>query len=108
MSKETIKMNSIRITRIGIKKALCDAEWAANCHRNVLRENWNKDDDKEVRKALNKAHRGLAKARKVINECQSQLRATKHELRKLNHQHDIRTNAINEHINGYNQTGLLG
>ena len=75
MSKETIKMNSIRITRIGIKKALCDAEWAANCHRNVLRDNWNKDDDKEVRKAL---------------------------------KHDIRTNAINEHIGRYNQTGLLG
>ena len=108
MSKETIKMNSIRITRIGIKKALCDAEWAANCHRNVLRENWSKDDSKEVRKTLNKAHKGLAKAREVINECQRQLRLTKREMRKLNRQHDIRTNAINEHINGYNQTGLLG
>lgn len=93
MSKETIKMNSIRITRIGIKEVLNMAEQTANTNRAIIGENWSKEGDKNCRRALYKAHRGLAKARKVINECQLQLRLTKRELRKLNHQHDIRTRA---------------
>lgn len=95
MSKETIKMNSIRIMRIGIKEVLIMAEQTANSHRHTITENWEKErTDKEARKALYKAHRGLAKCRKVIRECQMQMKATKLELRKLNHQHDMRLNAM--------------
>ena len=91
MSKETIKMNSIRIMRIGIKEVLNMAEQTANSHRHTIRENWDKEKgNKEARRALSKAHRGLVKAREVINECQMQLRLTKRELRKLNRQYDMR------------------
>ena len=106
MSKETIKMKSIRIQRIGIKEVLNMAEQTANSHRHTILSNWYKDDNKESRKALYKAHRGLAKAREVINECQLQLRLTKRELRKLNHQHDFRLKALAE--NQYERTSLLG
>ena len=95
MSKETIKMKSIRIQRIGIKEVLNMAEQTANSHRHTIRENWDKEKgNKEARRALSKAHRGLVKAREVINECQMQLRLTKRELRKLNCQHDMRLNAM--------------
>lgn len=94
MSKETIKMNSIRVTRIGIKAVLQLRELSARMNRQVINSNWDKEDDDVARKALYKAHRGLAKDRVVINECQRQLRALKRELRKLNHQHDIHINAL--------------
>jgi len=89
MSKETVKMKSIRITRIGIKEALRMTEQIANSQRLAITENWGKEDDAECRKALYKAHRRLAKSREVIRECQAQLRATKREIRKLNHVHDM-------------------
>ena len=78
MSKETIKMKSIRITRIGIKEVLNMAEQAANDNRIIIAAN----------------HRSLAKNRVVIRECQAQLRATKREIRRLNHQHDCHLRAI--------------
>lgn len=108
MSKETIKMKSIRINRIGIKNLLSTAENLARLNRGVIAKNWDKESDAECRKALYKAHRGLTKSRAIIRECQAQLRSTKLELRKLNRQHDIRVKAISEHLEGYNQTGLLG
>jgi len=112
MSKETIKMKAIRINRIGIKEVLSMAEQTANSHRHVIRENWDKEDNAECRKALNKAHRGLSKARMVIRECQNQLRTTKRELRKLNRQHDLRMIAVKEHNDSmadyYPKTSLLG
>jgi len=94
MSKETIKMKSIRITRIGIKEVLNMAEQAANDNRIIIAANWDKEDNAECRKALYKAHRSLAKYRAVIRECQAQLRATKRELRKLNRQHDMRVKGM--------------
>lgn len=112
MSKETIKMKAIRINRIGIKKALADAEWVASANRHVILKNWYKDDDAECRKALNKAHRSLSKARMIIRECQHQLRVTKLELRKLNRQHDLRMIAVKEYndlmAEHYPKTSLLG
>ena len=112
MSKETIKMNAIRINRIGLKKMLCDAEWTASCNRNTIRDNWDKEDDAECRKALYKAHKGLSKARVVIRECQRQLKTTKLEMRKLNRQHDFRQMAVKEHTDYVNETypktSLLG
>ena len=112
MSKETIKMNSIRINRIGLKKMLCDAEWTASCNRNTISENWDKEDDAECRKALYKAHKGLSKARVVIRECQRQLKATKLEMRKLNRQYDFRLRAAKEYVadmeKNYPKTSLLG
>ena len=94
MSKETIKMKSIRIQRNGIKAVMYANEVAASMCRKTITANWDKDDDEKAHKALNKAHRGLAKARSIINECQRQLRLTKRELRKLNRQHDMRLNAM--------------
>ena len=95
MSKETIKMKQIRLVRIGLKEVLILTEQMANSHRHTITENWDKErSDKEARKALYKAHRGLAKAREIINECQRQLWATKRELRKLNHQHDMRVKGM--------------
>jgi len=94
MSKETIKMKSIRITRIGIKEVLNMAEQAANDNRIIIAANWDKEDNADCRRALFKAHRNLAKYRAVIRECQSQLRATKREIRRLNHQHDCHLRAI--------------
>jgi len=112
MSKETIRMNSIRINRIGIKSVLCDAEYAARCYRATIRENWDKEDFEECRKALNKAHRNLSKSRSIIRECQKQLKATKLEMRKLNRQHDLRMIAVKEHndlmAEHYPKTSLLG
>lgn len=94
MSKETIKMQQIRLTRIGLKEVLKMAEQTANSHRRTIRKNWDKENDKEARRALYKAHKGLVKARVVINECQRQLLTTKREIRKLNHQHDIHIKAV--------------
>ena len=105
-------MNSIRINRIGLKKMLCDAEWTASCNRTTIRENWDKEDDAECRKALYKAHKGLSKARVVIRECQRQLKATKLEMRKLNRQHDFRLRVAKEYVadmeKNYPKTSLLG
>jgi len=106
MSKETIKMNSIRIQRNGIKAVMYANEVSAEMCRKVITANWDKGDDANARKALNKAHRGLAKSRSIINECQRQLRLTKRELRKLNRQHDFRLKALAE--NQYERTSLLG
>jgi hypothetical protein len=106
MSKETIKMNQLRITRIGIKEVLNMAEQTSISHRHTIQENWDKEDDKECRKALYKAHRGLQKSRAIVRECQAQLRATKREMRLLNKQHDFRLKAISE--NQYQRTSLLG
>ena len=96
MSKETIKMGQIRIMRIGIKEVLSMAEQTSNSYRHTITENWDKEGDKESRRALNKAHRGLVKSRKMVRECQSQLRALKQELKKLNSQHDFRVKALSE------------
>ena len=98
MSKETIRMNSIRIARIGIKEVLNQAEQASISYRQTIRENWDKEGDKECRKALYKAHKGLSKSRAIVRECQAQLRVTKREIRKLNYQHDMRTSAVNHYI----------
>lgn len=112
MSKETIKMNSIRINRIGIKEVLGISEQMAYHYRKTISENWDKEDNAECRKALYKAHRNLAKTRVVIRECQRQLRATKLEMRKLNRQHDFRLRAVKEHTDYVNETypmtSLLG
>lgn len=95
MSKETIKMKQIRLVRIGLKEVLTMAEQTANSHRHIIAENWDKErSDKEARKTIYKAHRGLAKAREIINECQRQLWVTKRDLRKLNHQHDMRVKGM--------------
>jgi len=94
MSKETIKMNSIRIMRIGIKAVLHTNEMSAEMNRQIIRSNWDKEGDTAARKALYKAHKALSRDRAIIRNCQEQLKATKLELRKLNRQHDIRTNAI--------------
>ena len=98
MSKETIKMNSIRVTRSGIKEILNKHEQLSLSHRAVINENWDKDDDPNCRRALFKAYRGLKKSRAIVRECQHQLRATKDEMRKLNRQHDIRNEAVNHYI----------
>lgn len=94
MSKETIRMNQVRLMRIGIKEVLSMAEQTSNSYRHTITENWDKEGDRESRRALNKAHRGLVKSRKVVRECQSQLRALKQELKKLNAQHDFRVKAF--------------
>ena len=100
-------MKQIRLVRVGLKEVLTMAEQTANSHRHVIAENWDKErSDKEARKAIHKAHRGLAKAREIINECQRQLWVTKRDLRKLNHQHDLRLKALAE--NQYERTSLLG
>lgn len=106
MSKETIKMNQIRITRIGIKEVLNMAEQTSVSHRHTIQENWDKEDDKDCRRALYKAHKGLAKSRAIVRECQAQLRATKREIRRLNYLHDFRLNVLAE--NQYERTSLLG
>ena len=106
MSKETIKMNQIRITRIGIKEVLNMAEQVSNSHRHTIQENWDKEDDKDCRRALYKAHKGLAKSRAIVRECQAQLRAYKREMKRLNQQHDFRLKVLAE--NQYERTSLLG
>ena len=112
MSKETIKMNAIRINRIGIKEVLEISKQMANHYRKTISENWDKEDNAESRQTLYKAHRSLAKTRKVIRECQRQLKATKLEIRKLNRQHDFRQMAVKEHTDYVNETypktSLLG
>lgn len=94
MSKETEKMRVLRVTRVGIKTVLAENEWLANSCRGIIRENWSKEEDKECRRKLHKAHSALSKARSNINLCQRQLRDIKHSIRKLNHQHDIRVTAM--------------
>ena len=98
MSKETIKMNSIRIMRIGIKDLLFNAEQDSRIWRKTIAKNWDKEDDAECRKALYKAHKGLAKSRKIVRECQTKLGEMKREMKKLNRQHDLHANAVNDYI----------
>ena len=94
MSKETIKMGQIRLMRIGIKEVLSMAEQTSNSYRHTITENWDKEGDKESRRALNKAHKGLVKSRRMVRECQSQLKALKTDLSRLNRQHDLMKNAV--------------
>ena len=108
MSKELKKMREVRIQRNGVKAVMLANEVVALTNRQIIRELWDKEDKAENRKALYKAHKSLAKARVNINECQRILKAMKLQLKKLNRQHDICVRAVNEHINGYNQTSLLG
>ena len=107
MSKETIKMNSIRIMRIGIKDLLFTAEQISRSWRSTIAENWDKEDDAECRKALYKAHKGLVKSRKIVRECQARLRDMKREMKKLNRQHDMRENAVKASTKERYKTTLL-
>ena len=93
MSKETEKMNSIRITRRAVKTLLTiNSGLSLEC-RKIIKEYWDKEDNAECRKALNKAHKELSKRRAIVRECQKQLKDIKFTLRKLNHQHDIHVKA---------------
>ena len=107
MSKETIKMNSIRIMRIGIKDLLFNAEQISRSWRNTIAENWDKEDDAECRKILYKAHKGLVKSRKIVRECQARLRDMKRVMKKLNRQHDMRENAVKARAKERYKTTLL-
>lgn len=112
MSKETNEMRVLRMTRIGIKSVLAENEWLANSCRIIIRDNWDKEEDKECRRKLYKAHTTLSKARSNIKICQTQLRDIKHGIRALNRQHDFRVNAVREHqkamADAYPKTSLLG
>ena len=107
MSKETIKMNSIRIMRIGIKDLLFTAEQISRSWRSTIAENWDKENDAECRKALYKAHKGLVKSRKIVRECQARLGDMKREMKKLNRQHDMRENAVKARAKERYKTTLL-
>ena len=107
MSKETIKMNSIRIMRIGIKDLLFNAEQISRSWRSAIAENWDKENDAECRKALYKAHKGLVKSRKIVRECQARLGDMKREMKKLNRQHDMRENAVKARAKERYKTTLL-
>lgn len=107
MSKETIKMNSIRIMRIGVKALLFCAEKDSRIWRNTIAKNWDKEDDAECRKILYKAHKGLVKSRKIVRECQARLGEMKREMKKLNRQHDMRENAVKARTKERYKTTLL-
>lgn len=101
MSKETIKMNQIRLERIALKKALKESEQKVIEHRHAVAEAWpHRDTNKEAFKAIKKHGRIIGKERATLRAYRALLRATKDEIKKLNRQHDIRNAAINHYLNG--------
>lgn len=101
-------MREVRIQRNGVKAVMLANEVVASMNRKTITALWDKESDPKSRKNLYKAHKALAKARVNINECQRILKNMKVQLKKLNRQHDIRVKAVSEHLEGYNQTSLLG
>ena len=97
MSKETIKMRKIRIERIALKKAVRESEQLIIAKRNEISEAWpHRDTNKEAMKAIRKCERIINRERENLRTYRLMLKTTKHEIRKLNRQHDFRLNVLNE------------
>jgi hypothetical protein len=97
MSKETIKMRKIRIERIALKKAVRESEQLIIAKRNEIQEAWpHRDTNKEAMKAIRKCGRIIGRERETLRTYRALLKSTKHEIRKLNRQHDFRMSVINE------------
>jgi hypothetical protein len=113
MSKETVKMRKIRIERIALKKAVRESEQLIVAKRNEIQEAWpHRDTNKEAMKAIRKCGRIIGRERENLRAYRSMLKSTKHEIRKLNRQHDFRFTAVREHqvamAEAYPKTSLLG
>ena len=99
MSKETIKMRTLRLERISLKKSLAESEANVRTQRNIIRESWKyRDTEDEAFKTIKKCGRIIKREKERLKVYRGLLRATKDAIRKLNRQHDMRNNAVNYYI----------
>lgn len=97
MSKETVKMRKIRIERIALKKAVRESEQLIIAKRNEISEAWpHRDTNKEAMKAIRKCGKIIGRERENLRTYRLMLKTTKHEIRKLNRQHDFRMMVLSE------------
>ena len=99
MSKETIKMRTLRLERVSLKKSLAESEAKVRTQRNIIRESWKYiDEEDEAFKTIKKCGRIIKCEKERQKVFSGLLRATKYAIRKLNRQHDMRNNAVNYYI----------
>lgn len=99
MSKETIKMRTLRLERISLKNSLSQSEAVVRTQRNIIRESWPlRDTNEEAFKTIKKCGRIIKREKERMKVYRGLLRSTKDAIRKLNRQHDMRNNAVNYYI----------
>jgi len=99
MSKETIKMRTLRLERVSLKKSLAESEAKVRTQRNIIRESWKyRDEEDEAFKTIKKCGRIIKREKERMKVYRGLLRSTKDAIRKLNRQHDMRNNAVNNYI----------
>ena len=97
MSKETVKMRTLRLERISLKNSLRQSEANVRTQRNIIGEAWpHRDTNEEAFKTIKKCGRIIKREKAKLRDYRLLLKATKGEIRKLNRQHDIRMAAIRE------------
>ena len=99
MSKETIKMRTLRLERISLKKSLAESEAVVRTQREVIGEAWpHRDTNEDAFKTIKKCGRIIKREKERLKVYRGLLRSTKDAIRKLNRQHDMRNNAVNYYI----------
>ena len=99
MSKETIKMRTLRLERISLKNSLSQSEAKVRTQRNIIGGAWpHRDTNEEAFKTIKKCGRIIKREKERLKVYRGLLRATKDAIRKLNRQHDMRNNAVNYYI----------
>jgi hypothetical protein len=99
MSKETIKMRTLRLERISLKNSLRQSEANVRTQREVIGTAWpHRDTNEEAFKTIKKCGRIIKREKERLKVYRGLLRSTKDAIRKLNRQHDMRNNAVNYYI----------
>lgn len=99
MSKETIKMRTLRLERVSLKKSLSQSEAVVRTQRNIIGDAWpHRDTNEEAFKTIKKCGRIIKREKERQKVFRGLLRSTKDAIRKLNRQHDMRNNAVNYYI----------
>lgn len=99
MSKETVKMRTLRLERISLKKSLAESEERVRTQREVIGTAWpHRDTNDDAFKTIKKCGRIIKREKERLKVYRGLLRSTKDAIRKLNRQHDMRNNAVNNYI----------
>jgi hypothetical protein len=103
MSKETLKMRSIRLEREVLIDAVEDIESNKAHMRRAIRLAWgNKEKNPDAMSTIRKLSAFVRKENDKLRVVSRMLYETKHMLRKLNRQHDLHNKAIASSANNAN------